>query len=123
MATLLALISPVELDESGQNSTETLLAAASRHASGCPCKKSIVLLPTFGGFLKWGYPQIIHVSGNFHYFNQPFCTPMAMETSIWVIGLWLSPWSAADHPNLFSSRVSNREVMGKIPVLYRPHMF
>ena len=22
---------------------------------------------TYGGFLKWGYPQIIHLNGMFHY--------------------------------------------------------
>ena len=25
-----------------------------------------ILFP-YGGFLKWGYPQIIHVHGGFHY--------------------------------------------------------
>ena len=27
---------------------------------------------TFGGFLKWWYPQIIHFNRVFHYFHHPF---------------------------------------------------
>ena len=41
MGSSLALTLPVEPVRSGLNSLETLLAAASRHASGCPCKKKM----------------------------------------------------------------------------------
>ena len=30
------------------------------------------MIPPYGGFLKWWYPQIIHFNRVFHYFHHPF---------------------------------------------------
>ena len=40
-----------------------------------------------GGFLKWGYPQIIkNYRWSFHEINHPFCVPPFSETPILFLG-------------------------------------
>ena len=47
-------------------------------SDGTHAVSSLVRHYTYGGFLKWGYPQIIHLNGMFHYIH--FGVPPFMRT-------------------------------------------
>ena len=51
-------------------------------------------IPQYGGFLKWGDPQIIHFSRIFHEISQPAIgVPPFMEASICLPSIALSDWT------------------------------